>query len=263
MNNFPIGIFDSGLGGLSVLSEIQKKLPKESIIYLADKKNCPLGNKTQKEIRDLTVSALRWLLNNHVKLIIIACNTVSTVGIEYYRKLFQNIEIVGVVPAVKSAVLATKNKSIGIYSTKTTSHSPYLKKLIATFCEGIKVTNLGSGKLAELIEKGILNGPKMNGELSKYMAIFQRNQIDTLVLGCTHYPLIADVIAKYFNYKVKLIDSGEAIARRVTSILIEKRMAKSRGVVTEKYFTTANPEKISEIASFFLRKSVHFDKIDL
>lgn len=196
-------------------------------------------------------------------MIVIACNTASTAGIDYYRKLFPNIEIVGLVPAVKSAVLATKNKRIGVFSTKTTSHSSYLKKLIAAFCEGIKVTNIGSEKLAELIEKGILNGQEMTDELSKHMAIFQRNQIDTLVLGCTHYPFIADIIKKHFKYKVKLIDSGEAVARRVASILREKKIAESKGVATEKYFTTSNLEKISEIASFFLRKSIHFDKIDL
>lgn len=263
MNNSSIGIFDSGLGGLTVLLEIQKILPKESIIYLADKKNCPFGNKTRQEIRDFTVSALRWLVKNPVKLIVIACNTSSTAGIDYYRELFPDIEIVGVVPAVKSAVLATKNKRMGIFSTKTTSHGPYLKKLIVAYCEGIKVTNLGSEKLAELIEKGNFNGREITDELSKYITTFQKNQIDTLVLGCTHYPFVAKIIEKQFNDKVKLIDSGEAVARRVASVLRVKKMVRGGFVTTEKYYTTASTEKTSDIASFLLRKSVHFDKIDL
>lgn len=263
MNNSSIGIFDSGLGGLTVLLEIQKILPKESIIYLADKKNCPFGNKTRQEIRDFTVSALRWLVKNPVKLIVIACNTSSTAGIDYYRELFPDIEIVGVVPAVKTAVLATKNKRIGIFSTKTTSHSPYLKKLINQYCKSVSVTNLGSNKLAELIEKGNLNGQEITDELSKYTTTFKKNRIDTLVLGCTHYPFVVKMIEKHFDDEVKLIDSGEAVARRVASILKEKRIIMSRNILSEKYYTTANPQETSEIASFLLRKSIHFDKIDL
>lgn len=263
MNNSPIGIFDSGLGGLTVSLEIRKKLPKESIIYFADKKNCPFGNKTQQEIRDFTVLALRWLVKNHVKLIVVACNTASTMGIQYYRKLFPDMEIVGVVPAVKTAALITKNKHIGVFSTKMTSHSPYLKKLINTYCEGIKVVNLGSEKLAELIEKGNFNGGEITDELSKYITTFQKNQIDALVLGCTHYPFIAKIIEKLFKGKVKLIDSGEVVARRAASVLKVKRMVGGRFDTTEKYYTTADTEKTSDIASFLLRKSVHFDKIDL
>lgn len=263
MINSSIGIFDSGLGGLSILREIQKVLPDEPILYLADEKNCPYGNKSPKVIRKLTVLALRWFMVEHVKLIIIACNTATTMGISYYRQLFPKIDIIGIVPAVKTAATMTKNKHIGVFSTKRTSQSQSLKELIDRYCEDIEVTNLGSEKLAEIIEKGILNGREIDNELSKYINVFQKKNIDTLVLGCTHYPFIAEIIRKSLNNKVKLVDSGEAVARRAMSVLKEKKLINNGKSEIEKYYTTGDKIEISGVASSLLRKAVRFDKIEL
>jgi glutamate racemase len=264
MINSSIGIFDSGLGGLSILREIQKILPHESIIYLADEKNCPYGNKSPKEIRKYTIKAIRWLIKyQHIKLLVIACNTATTVGIEYYRKIYPDIDIIGVVPAVKTAAKLTKNKHIGVFSTKRTSQSPYLNKLIKEFCKDVTVTNVGSVKLAGLIETGILNSKQIQNELVKYCRVFQKNNIDTLVLGCTHYPFIAELIQKNLKSKVKLVDSSEAVVRRVMSVLKEKLLINNGNGKTETYFTTGNKIQISKVASSLLRKTVLFDKIEL
>lgn len=228
MNNpsSPIAVFDSGVGGLSIYQELKKQLPNENFVYLADQKNAPYGSRSSKEIRSLTLRCLKFLLSPSSlspktypltpKLIVIACNTSTTSGIEEYRASFPQIPIVGVVPVVKTAAEKTKNKKIAILSTVRTASSKYQEELIKKFCPNYKIFNLippnsqnppispnskllfniGCPSLVSLIEKGITDGKKIEKELSSILKPVIDAGCDTLVLGCTHYPFLEKTINK-------------------------------------------------------------------
>ena len=152
MNKNPIGIIDSGIGGLSITSTIINKLPKESIIYLADSKNCPYGDKSNTEIYNLSKKMINFLVSQKIKLLIIACNTITVTSVDKLRKEYPNLPIVGIVPVIKTAVKKSKNKKIGVFSTKVTAKSKYQKDLINKFAKGFEVLNIGSSELVPLIE---------------------------------------------------------------------------------------------------------------
>lgn len=223
MKDFPIGILDSGVGGLTVLKEIKKLLPNESIIYIADSKNSPYGEKSSKKILELSKSLIHFLVEKKVKLVVTACNTITVSTIDSLRKTFPNVPIVGTVPVIKTCVLASKNKRIGILSTEKTAGSKYQKDLIKKFAKGFKVVNLGTNKLVSLVEKGKFGKSSLEfikAELEK----FKKENIDTLALGCTHFPFLKKEIENYFNGKVKVLDSGEAIARQVERVLLSNKI---------------------------------------
>jgi glutamate racemase len=191
MNN-PVGIIDSGVGGLSIASVLIKELPNESFIYLADSKNSPYGNKSQQEIYELSRKMVKYLLQNKVKLVVIGCNTITVSSIDKLRKDFSDIPIVGIVPVIKTAVQCSISKKIGIFSTLHTARSGYQKDLIEKFAKDCKVINIGSSDLVSLIEN--LDFEAMDSVLIKELRPFMVEKIDTLALGCSHFPLVSDKI---------------------------------------------------------------------
>jgi glutamate racemase len=212
-----IGIFDSGIGGQSIRKEIEKLLPKEEIFYLADKKNFPYGEKTPSQIRKIAERNSQYLIDKGAKVIIVACNTATVHAISYLRKRFPNVSFVGVEPAVKPAALASK-KGIIVLSSPKATRSKQLHKLINEWAKGVKVFNIGSIELVKVIEDK-LGEKKIRIILKKVLPKEILNQSDVLVLGCTHFPLIKKEIKKYIGEKIKIIDSGEAVARQVKIIL--------------------------------------------
>ncbi len=219
MKDRPIGIIDSGLGGLTVAKEIKNALPDESIVYVGDCKRTPYGDKSGEEIFRLSQKLITFLVNKNVKLIVIACNTITVTSIERLRASFINIPIVGVVPVVKTAVTLSKNKHIGILSTTKTAKSDMQKELINTFASEYTVINKGTDRIVPLIENGLWKSKKMTVVLRQVLQIFNRSSIDTLVLGCTHYPFVTEQIQHIVGEKVQILDSGSAIGRQVTRIL--------------------------------------------
>ncbi len=215
----PIGIFDSGLGGLSVFKEIHKLLPNESIIYFADNLNCPYGNKSVEEINLLSKRIVDFLINEkNCKFVVIACNTVTVSVISDLRKNF-NVPFVGIEPAIKIAVNLTKNKSIGILATERTLKSDSFLKLEKNIPDDIYFYKKAGICLVEIVENCEIDLLKTKKLLKNYLKVFLDNDVDQLVLGCTHYPFLSEVINSIVGNKINLIDPAEAVARRVKNQL--------------------------------------------
>lgn len=250
--NQPIGIIDSGVGGLSIASTLIKKLPNESIIYIADSQNCPYGRKPPEEIYKLTKKMVNFLLKKDIKLLVIACNTITVTCIDKLRQDYPNLPIVGIVPVVKTAVEKTKNKKIGIFSTNATANSKYQKDLIRKFAKGFKVVNIGSQKLVSLIEK--LDFESIGSVLKEELRAFNNSGIDVLALGCSHFPLIEDQIQKYLP-KVLILNSGEAVARQVQRILEHNNLLSNSKNPNYNFYTTGDLKALRYFAEKLTNKA--------
>ena len=217
-SNAPIGIIDSGVGGLTILKEIQLALPAESLFYIGDTANCPYGGKTPAEIYNLTATLVETLIEQGVKAVVIACNTISVNCIQQLRADFPELPFIGTAPAIKPAAALSSRKRIGILSTVSTAESSYQAGLIEQFAAGCVVTNLGTNELVPLIEKAEWDSsvPEL---LPTLLAPFKQAEIDALVLGCSHYPIIREQIQREMGGDVTVLDSGTAIARQVQRVL--------------------------------------------
>jgi len=218
MSNYPIGIFDSGVGGTSIFKEIHTLLPNENIIYLADSKNAPYGNKTKEEIKNLSIKNTEYLLSKGCKIIVVACNTATTNAINYLRDSYE-VPFIGIEPAIKPAALNTKTKAVGILATKGTLSSQLFHKTSDLYANGIKVIEqIGEG-IVPLIESGKLNSNEMKDLLQFYLEPMLKANIDYLVLGCTHYPYLIPMLETMLPEGVKIIDSGLAVAKQTKAVL--------------------------------------------
>lgn len=214
----PIGIFDSGVGGLSIWKEIVTLLPNENTIYLADSINAPYGEKSNKEIIKLSVKNTNLLLERGCKIIVVACNTATTNAIDHLRNNY-DVPFIGIEPAIKPAALKTRTNAIGILATKGTFSSKLFSTTSQKFAVGIKVIEQDGEGLVPLIEKGESDSVKMHNLLKAYIDPMIKQHIDYLVLGCSHYPFLIPQIRKLVGEKVTIIDSGEAVARQTKAIL--------------------------------------------
>ncbi len=219
----PIGIFDSGIGGLSIWKEIITLLPNENTIYLADSKNAPYGQKSQEKIIEFCIKNTELLLEKNCKLIVVACNTATTNAINYLRTKY-NVPFIGIEPAIKPAALQTKTNSIGILATKGTLSSELFNSTSKKFSEGISIIEqIGEG-LVPLIESGEIESVEMYHLLKKYLNPMLKKHIDYLVLGCSHYPFLIPQIRKIIGKKITIIDSGEAVAKQTMAILDKNQL---------------------------------------
>jgi glutamate racemase len=216
-NNNPIGLFDSGVGGTSIWKEVHTLLPNESTIYLADSKNAPYGQKTKEEIIELSKKNTEFLLNNNCKIIIVACNTATTNAIKVLRASY-DVPFIGIEPAIKPAALHTKTQKIGILATQGTLNSELFHQTVALYSD-VKVVEQIGFDLVKLIENGEMYSEKMSQLLEKYLLPMVDQDIDYLVLGCTHYPYLIPQIKKIIPNHIKIIDSGEAVAKQTKHIL--------------------------------------------
>lgn len=235
MNNNPIGIFDSGIGGLSIVKQIKKDLPKESIVYLADKVNFPYGEKTPDQIKKISKKNVEWLLSQNSKIIVVACNTATVNSISFLREKFPLISFVGMEPAVKPAAKQSKRGIIVLSSPKATK-SKQLSLLIKKYADGIKVFNIGSLKLVQAVEKK-LNTNRIKKILKEAIPQKTLEQSDTVVLGCTHFPLIRQDIQEFVGRNIKVIDSGEAVVKRIKTVLEEKELLSTMSNPSYKFFS--------------------------
>lgn len=245
-NNNPIGLFDSGIGGTSIWKEIHHLLPNESTIYLADSKNAPYGQKSKDEIIQLSFKNTEFLLDQNCKLIVVACNTATTNAIKELRDKY-DVPFIGIEPAIKPAATNSKTQKIGILATKGTLNSELFYKNVEKF-QDIKIIEQIGYNLVTLIENGEMNSPEMSDLLQKYLTPMIEQNIDYLVLGCTHYPYLIPQIQKIIPKNIKIIDSGEAVARQTKSILENKvGFRNSLEKSTQIFYTNANPKVLSEI----------------
>lgn len=252
-----IGVFDSGMGGLTILSALRQELPNENYIYFGDTAHCPYGARSEAEIIDLSVRISRFLIEQGVKLIVVACNTASQAALAALRATFPSIPFVGVVPAVKPAARATKKGRIGIAATNQAARATYLRQLIDEFAGGIQAFAIGCPELVTLVEEGQLDGPLVEETVRIALDPILREDIDVIVLGCTHFPALRPVIERVATQHVQVIDSGSAIARRTRYVLdTENLMHPNTAPGDLRAWCSGDPEKFSVIASELLGYSV-------
>jgi glutamate racemase len=221
----PIGVFDSGMGGLSVVREIQAHLPHESIRYLADTANVPYGGKSDDEIRTLTAQAVDWLYQSGCKAVVVACNTASAFSLTTLRQHYgDGFPIIGLVPAVKPAVAATRTGRIGVLATPGTLRGTLLQdviKEVATPAQ-VEVLTAVSPQLVPFVEQGLQCSAECLAELNRVLSPLANAGVDQLVLGCTHYPFLRDAITQVFADQFTLVDSGAAVARQTGRVLQQR-----------------------------------------
>jgi glutamate racemase len=256
----PIGVFDSGVGGLTVLSALRQELPHENYVYFGDTAHCPYGIRSDAEIIELSSRGTQFLLEQGAKLIVLACNTASQAALTTLRATF-SVPFVGVVPAVKPAARATKRGRIGVAATNQAAKALYLRQLIDEFAEGIEVFAVGCPELVTLVERGELDGPVVEQVVRASLEPLLKEDIDVIVLGCTHFPALRPVIEHITNKRVQVIDSGSAIARRCRSVLETEALMRlvqpvDAGIGELKVWCSGDPRTFSTVANKILGYTV-------
>ncbi|NVJ88740.1 MAG: glutamate racemase [Flavobacteriaceae bacterium] len=247
INNSPIGIFDSGVGGTSIWKEIIKKLPEENTIYLSDSKNAPYGEKSKADIIALAKKNTDYLIAKGAKVIVVACNTATTNGIKILRDSY-NIPFIGIEPAIKPASLHTQTNVIGILATKGTLSSELFEKTSSSIRETKTIKEVVGKGLVELIEKGKGESEEMHSLLQSYLHPLLQDNIDCLVLGCTHYPYLIPQIKKIVGKNVQIIDSGEAVARQTKAILTKNNLLNFKNsAVKHEFFINTNKTVLEQL----------------
>ena len=239
MSISPIGFFDSGIGGISVWKEVVKLLPRENTIYLADSKNSPYGSKTISEIQDISFKNTKWLIEKGCKLIVVACNTATTNSINLLREKFE-IPFVGIEPGIKPAIKDSKNGKIGVLATRGTLSSELFEKTSQSFF-GIDIIEKDGDGIVEIIESGEFENNELESLLRKYLNPMIDYGIDQLVLGCTHYFIVKDLIKKIVGNKITITNYNVAVAAQVKRILEEKKTVNiEKNKIYNDFFTNGN-----------------------
>lgn len=241
-----IGIFDSGLGGISVWQALYDALPFESLIYLGDGLRCPYGSRSEAEVKAFTEEAVERLLAEGCKMIVIACNTATAVAIKYLREKYPNVPFVGLEPAVKPAALTTKTGIIGVLATERSLQGDHFRRAEAKYGEEVRILKAVGEGFVEAVEANEEQTPETADLVRKAVAPLVEAGADKIVLGCTHYPFLRDVIASVAGDGVEIIDSSEAVARRVATLLDENGIRAEEGAKAEYRFLTFADEAYAE-----------------
>ncbi|MAV42512.1 MAG: glutamate racemase [Flavobacteriaceae bacterium] len=257
-SNFPIGLFDSGIGGLSIYNEIKNSMPNESTIYIADNLNAPYGKKAESEIIQLSIKNTQKLVDLRCKLIIVACNTATTNAIEILRKKF-NIPIVGIEPAIKPAMLETKSNNIGVLATEKTLSSNLFLQTSDRFSKGINIHEQIGFDLVKIIEENGINEELLIPKLREYIEPMLEKNIDHLVLGCTHYYYLMYLLKKILPNGVKILDSSRAVTKRVKNLLKDYNIDSNTSKTKNIFLCTGNDNVIKK----FLSSNDKISKINL
>lgn len=218
----PIGVFDSGVGGLSVLKHIHDLMPHENLIYMADSKYAPYGNQTPEFIRARSFYLADFLLKRGVKAVVVACNTATAAAVAELRERYPDLLIIGMEPALKPAAAATKTGVVGVLATSGTLKSAQFAALLEHYGQGVEVVTQACIGLVECIEKGELTSSRITNLLKQYLKPLLDAKADTIVLGCTHYPFVRNLIEDLVGKDVVLIDTGAAVAKHLKNCLLER-----------------------------------------
>ena len=266
MDNRYIGVFDSGLGGLTAVKELKKVLPNENIIYFGDTGRVPYGTRSDETIVKYVIDDINFLLSHDIKMIIIACGTASTVALPIVKNMYDT-PIVGVVePSVNAAVNATKNKNIGIIGTSGTINSHKFTKRIKDIDKSINAYCNACPMFVPIVENGYADTEAAEIIARDYLAPLMEKDIDTLILGCTHYPMLKNTIAKIVGDKVSLIDSGAETAKYVKEYLTDNDMLSNEKMEKQyMYFVSDSVAGFSKAASVFLDENIEtlVEKIEI
>ena len=263
--NAPIGIFDSGIGGLSIAQEIAKHLPHERFIYFADTAHVPYGPRDDQNIRELTAQAIEWLYRKGCKVAVVACNTASAFSLDYLREHYgDNFPIIGLVPALKPAVLQSKSKTVAVLATPATFRGQLIKDVVDKFAQpsGVTVIPVTCLDLVPFVESGAQMSAACLATLKDILEPVVDQGADYLVLGCTHYPFLKIAIQSIFGQKLTLIDSGLAVARQTARILIKNELLFEQNhdgdVRIECYVSGNNAESLRPILQLLLEPELNW-----
>jgi glutamate racemase len=274
MDELPIGIFDSGLGGLTVVSEVMRTLPNESVVYFGDTARCPYGPRSQDEVRRFVLQIGGWLTRRRIKLMVVACNTGTAAGLEAAQKTF-DVPVIGVIePGARAAVKATRNRKVGVIGTVGTIESGAYSRAVRAIDAGVTVFSAATPKFVDVVESGLRMGPgSLEDTLAEVSDVFirpsfyemardyldplKRTGIDTLVLGCTHFPLLSPAIQQVVGTGVRLISSAEETAREVADTL-ETRGQRARGgaVPRHRFATTGDAVEFAQLGARVLHRPI-------
>ena len=258
-NARPIGVFDSGLGGLSVVAELTKILPHENIVYLGDTARVPYGPRSPKTIREFSKENTKFLLSKNVKAVVIACNTSSAVAASFLKKNFKNIPIFEVIkPASRDSVKI--GKRIGVIGTHATIGSGAYQKAIHKYSNDAKVYGKACPLFVPFIEEGELKSDALKIISEEYLSGLKDKKIDTLIMGCTHYPIIESVIQKVLGSRVKLVNPGKSVAGEVAAFLEKDDLLNGqRRLGRTDYFVTDITDRFTKVAEMFLGRKIGKD----
>jgi len=265
MDNRPIGVFDSGVGGLTVVKELMEQLPNESIVYFGDTARVPYGTKSKETVTKFSFQNIRFLMSKGVKAVVIACNTSSSSCLEEVQEAF-DIPIIGVIlPGAETAVKVTKNGRIGVIGTERTISSGAYEKAIKRIRSDVKILNKACPLFVPIVEEGWADTEVAYLVAKEYLATLKEEDIDTLVMGCTHYPLLVNTLRKVMGEKVVLVNPAYETARSTKVALSELGLdAASQNLPEYRYYVSDNPEKFAQIGENFLKKKLdHIEHIDI
>ena len=260
MDNRTIGIFDSGVGGLTVLAEIRKNLPNENIIYLGDTKNFPYGNRSKEEIIEFAIQNVETLIKKQVKIIVIACGTATSQALDVVKEKF-DIPIIGIIEPTVEYIENQKYDELGVIATEGTIRSGAWEQKLKEKMPEIKVTNKACPMLATIAEEGKAQSPEGRQVIKEYMAPFKEKHIDKIILGCTHYPIYEKIIREELGYEVELINTGVTVSKYLQKYLKQNNLENNETTKTEKIFLTKPEKEFKKIAKNILNENLDIQAI--
>jgi len=264
MKNFPIGIFDSGIGGLTVANAIKEVLPNENIIYFGDTEHLPYGEKSKVAIQGFSKKIISFLVEKKCKTIIIACNSASSVADNSLQNIFKDIAIFNVIdPVVAEIVKVCLECNIGVIGTKATVGSSVYERKINNYCKGAKVNSLATPLLAPMIEEGFINEKISNTIIANYLSNPLLSNIDHLILACTHYPLIYNEISDYYKGKVNVIDSSKIVAKHISNELKKQDLLNDTIKTKHHFFVSNYTKSFEKSAKFFFKEDIKLEEVSL
>lgn len=255
-----IALFDSGLGGLSVLREVRARLPMHDLVYVADSAYCPYGPKSVTVVRERSLTVGRWLVDRGAQLLVVACNTASSAALELLRAELP-VPVVGMEPGLKPAVAATRSGCVGILATNNTLAGGRFAELVQRFAHGVEVLTQPCPGWVEQVEGGALDTPATRVLVAQYVAPLIERRADALVLGCTHYPFLRPLIADVAGSGVTIIDTGPAVARQVARIAGQRGITTGAG--TLRAWTSGDAALVAPMFSRLLGEAVAVEHTDL
>lgn len=256
--NKPIGVFDSGIGGLTVVKEIRRFLPHEDILYVGDTLRCPYGPRPLAEVKKFAIEISEFLYKKGIKALVVACNTASSAALEDLKERYPDIPVLGVVePGARAALVYTKNKKVGVIGTVGTISSGAYEKALKNIDPEVIVISKATPELVDYVERGEISGPRIESVIRDYLSDMLKSGLDTLILGCTHYPLIQGVIENVVGSSVKVVSSASETARELNAILSDRRILKSEGNGILKLMVTDGSEIFLKLGREFLGQEVN------
>jgi len=260
MNNKAIGVFDSGVGGLTVLAEIRKNLPNENIVYLGDTKHFPYGSKSKEEIIKYGIECVEILIKKQVKIIIIACGTATSQALDVLKEKF-NIPIIGIIDPTVQYIMDKSYEEVGVIATEGTIRSGSWEQKLKEKIPNIKVTNKSCPMLATIAEEGKAQSFEGRRVIKEYMAPFKEKHIDKIILGCTHYPIYQEMIKEELGYEVELINTGVTISEYLKNYLKRNNLENNEKTKKEKIYLTKPEKEFKRIAKNILNENLDIQAI--